>query len=643
MRFERFCGFVAWSLPLGSALARSSSLAQWRGDVGVVRDVALAGMGWGGGVSTALSQGTLLLPLGSQTFRATLVSVLALGLFASLLFRFASLALRSVEAGSGLTASRFAVPAFATIATLLACMSPTLQLEATASGSSLMGAALALGVITRVANRTPNRPVLQLAETAILLGLTFAENAVVALAALATCAAWLWPNRRGTAPRRPRIGAENLPDRVQPLAVSLFAVAAAIASFSGIVRSFAPNTTVDLGGPFLWGSALPAGASLVRPVLTSFSSEIGWVAGVGAVLGCAHAVRNGHGIGFVRVAAIACVIDVALLGVIGPTEGTLAVRALSFATLCALAATGVFSTLALLVKNRVPFARAGAALVVAIHFTVIALLTEQAGFIADRSAHDGADCFTEIALDQLPQNAAVIVDDPRVTWRLFAAQAVEGRRRDVLVIPKRLLHRGRIATSLLTSEPRIEPFLRTVALEGSADEWSLSELADGRPLFLVPEVGWDAGIYDHLTPRGAWLEFDSEPKTTHERSFDVDATVTQMGRVSEIARRPGGDPETKEVIQAVATVQAKLLLRVGQVDSALDYLARMNLPNNNARALTRSLDVMFASTISRLPSTTELRAKPRAKKKVQAKKDAPPLFRKPRKAAERPAAEAQQH
>jgi hypothetical protein len=79
------------------------------------------------------------------------------------------------------------------------------------------------------------------------------------------------------------------------------------------------------------------------------------------------------------------------------------------------------------------------------------------------------------------------------------------------------------------------------------------------------------------------------------------------------------------------------------VDSALDYLARMNLPNTNARTLTRSLDVMFASTISRLPSTTELRARPRAKKKVQAKKDAPPLFRKPRRALVPAPAEAQQH
>lgn len=617
---------MSWSLPFGFALSRSSSLAQWHGDVGAVRDVTLAGTGWGAGLTTNLTQLLMLLPLGSLSYRAAMLSNLALAVFSWLLFRVALRALRAQETALALPGSRFAAPAFGLIAALLATLSPTLQLEATAGGTSMVGAALAIAVVDRLMLPRGDRPALQFGETALLVGLGFAENAIVTLTALAAGLVFAWSTvmKRRTSARLSRAGGV------------VFAFTAIVVSLPGIVRCFAPNVAIGLGGPFLWGPILPSPSVKIEPVLTSFAHEAGWVACASAILGVVFSLKSVAGRSLLRALVVVCAVDVVMLGAAGPTAGSHAVRALSFGLLGSLGVVGAFSGLAELVKRRVPFARAAAAMTVAVQLTVIALISEQAHAVANRADHRGTDAFTEVALDQLPLHSLVLVSDSRMAWRLLAAQEVEGRRRDVLVVPKELLHRGKVAASVLTREPRADALLRTFALQGASDEFSLSQLADQRPLFVVPEAGWDASIYDHLSPRGVWLEFDSEPKSPAERKFDVDTTLVQVASLAAIARDRRSDPETRQAVHALTTTQAKLLLRVGQADGALDYLARMNLPDVDTRTVTRSLDVMFASTVARLPATTELRASKKATtKKGPKKSDAPPLFRKPRRSVDR--------
>jgi hypothetical protein len=644
VRFERFCGFVAWSLPVGAALARASSLAQWRGDVGSVRDLALAATGWGGGASVVATQVAALLPVGSLSFRAALISVVALGVLGATLYRVALGVLRSVELGFGLRPSRFAAPAFAMIGSLLTGLGSTLQLEATTGGSSLLGAALALAVVARLGcpPSDVSRPALQSTETAFLVGLAASENVMATLVAVA--AGLAWASGRGPA----------LPIRVQRLAVGLTFVGLLVGSSTAILRAVTPHAAIDLGGPFLWGQALPTAAARVAPPLTAFVAETGWLCAVGACLGlllvfAASVTGDGarppraneavsadsprHARGFLRALVVLAISDALLLGAVGPTEGVVALRALTLGALSVVAVAGAFGALAILVKKRVPFARAGAVLVVALHLTVLSLVFEQATFVADREAQEGADLFTEVALDGLPARAVVVVDDPRTTWRLWAAQLVEGRREDVLVIPTRLLDRGTVAARTLAAEPSSEAFIRSTALTGSADEYALTELADARPLHLVPNPGWDPSVHDHLSPSGAWLEFDAEPKSPLERSFDAEATLRQISRLAPVVAAPRCDPATREVVQTVATAQSKLLLRVGQLDVALSYVAKMNV--GRSANVTRSLDVLFASTVARLPSSLEQQRQPRrvATKPKKPKQEAPPLFRKPRRPA----------
>lgn len=641
MRFERFCGFVACSLPVGAALARTSSLAQWRGDVGSVRDLALAATGWGGGASVVATQVAALLPVGSLSFRAALISVVALGVLGATLHRVALGVLRAVEQGFGLRLSRFAAPVFAMIGSLLTGLGSTLQLEATTGGSSLLGAALALAIVARLGCPASDvsRPALRSTETALLVGLAASENVTATLVALA--AGLAWASERGPA----------LPLRVQRLSVGLTFVGLLVGSSTAILRAVTPLAPIDLGGPFLWGQALPTAAARVAPPLTAFVAETGWLCAVGACLGVllvfaasvtgdgarpTAAVSSGssrHARGFLRALVVLAISDALLLGAVGPTEGVVALRALTLGALSVVAVAGAFGALAILVKKRVPFARAGAALVVALHLTVLSLVFEQATFVADRETQGGADLFTEVALDGLPARAAVVVDDPRTTWRLWAAQLVEGRRKDVLVIPTRLLDRGTVAARTLAAEPSSEAFIRSTALTGLADEYALTELADARPLHLVPDPGWDSSVHDHLSPSGAWLEFEAEPKSPLERSFDAEATLRQISRLAPVAAAPRCDPATREVVQTVATAQSKLLLRVGQLDVALSYVAKMNV--GRSANVTRSLDVLFASTVARLPSSLERQRQPRrvATKPKKPKQEAPPLFRKPRRPA----------
>ena len=73
---ERLSRFLSWAVPFAVALFRCSPFAQWRADTATLRDVALLPMGFGGGVSTALTQLAQLAPLGSRTLRAAFPVVL---------------------------------------------------------------------------------------------------------------------------------------------------------------------------------------------------------------------------------------------------------------------------------------------------------------------------------------------------------------------------------------------------------------------------------------------------------------------------------------------------------------------------------------------------------------------------------------
>ncbi len=597
---ERLARAIAWLGPLALALSRTSPHAQWRSDVSAVRDLGLAATGWGGGVTTSIMQVARLVPLGSLSFRASMVSAAALAIACTALFGIALQLLRALERATGRTPSRWTAPWLATASTFVAAMSPLYQSEATVGGTTLVGVALALVLLDRglglVSGFRGPRPMASVVSGAFLLGAATAENAFAGAAALLASVVLLVVATRGGATSARLV----LPGRVLGRAALAAGLGVAVFSAPSLLRWCAPHAIFDLGGPWLWGAVLPPDVT-PRPTLsTVWSDDVGWIpvalAAFGAVvLGVRRASRP-----LAAAVVVLPMADMILRLWLGATEGTLALRVIGLGAVACMSTAGLHAGVSELVRRRVPFARAGSAMLVAFYGTLIALITESAALRSDRAEQQGAQEFTDVALDELPGSAAIVVDSPIVAWRLMAARAVEGRRPDVLVVPTRMIDRGKLASDLVAHDAAVEPLVRSLALGKSADEFSLAHLADARPLRVELERGFADRVYDHLTLEGPWLRFRTDPLGKNDRKSDVKRTLAPMRRLIAATTGDGGDVTTRFVVASLARAHAKALLRLGDTASATQYLAAVEAPGTNALTTGASLDVLFAGAVSRL-------------------------------------------
>jgi hypothetical protein len=616
-RFERACALSAWALPFAIALTRASSHAQWRGDVAAVRDVGLAGLGWGGGVSTALSQVALLLPLGSVTFRTALVSCLALAVAAQALFGLALSMLRAVEARGRDEPSEVAAPALAALATMLATMAPTFQSEGTVGGGVMVAAALCLAVIARTAAAAERarveNPHRGLVGSAFLLGAAIAENAVAGgvTALVLIVASLVAPSSAGTGK------VWLIPSRV--VRASGLAALAGLLVFSapGLLRAMAPNTALDLGGPWLWGSLLPGAAAAKPTLVQAWTTELGVIAVGMAAFGVVTLALLRDTRVWLIAPLLVFTAELLLHSRVGATEGALGLRSLSLGLTACVSTVGVHAFFTRLTRLRVPLARAGAALVVAFTGTLVALTVEQSSEVADRDRARGAEELTDLAVERLPPRAAVLVSAPHLTWRLLAASLVEGRRPDVLLLTKSILHRGDAASRLMAREPSAEPLVRLFAIEGRTDEFSLNEIADARPLVVEPDLSWSDPEYAHLSIDGAWLRFQPEPLGKSDKRLDLPPTLARLARLFEaVAERPG-DEDTAAAARALITAHAKGLLRANDVKGADAYLAAVDKPGTSITASSGSLEVAFAATLSHMPVNRAQKEREKEKAKIR--------------------------
>ncbi|MFO0550160.1 MAG: hypothetical protein U0271_17330 [Polyangiaceae bacterium] len=624
---ERFARFVSWALPVGLALVRTSPHAQWRGDVAAVRDLGLAGVGWGGGVSTVLAQVVSFLPIGTLTYRTALASALLLGLACYSLFHLALRMLRAAEAAHTKSGehSVFAAPLLAALATLTAGMTPAFQCEATVGGSTMLAASIALAAVERavsaiagapIAGESTRRPMARIIGWGFALGAVTAENAVAGLAACAAClvAAILATRRAGGSAGRPLV----IPMRVVRGAVLAGLFALALFSAPSILRVYSPHAALDLGGPYLWGAALPPDLSAHQGPLAAWSDEIGVMSlGLAAFGGLVLAATRSRALLAPLLVFVAA--DAAVRSMLGATEGTIALRLLSVASISSASTVGVYALVRKIQALRVPLARPGAAMLVAFHATLVGIITEQAAGRADRASQAGASAFTSAALEELPMRSTILVDSPLVAWRLLAAQLVEGRRADVLVVPRRLLDRGDVAASLLTEEPATEPLLRAIALEGVSDEVGLSSIADRRPLFVEAEGRWDDLIYRHITLAGPWLRFETEPLGKADRLNDLDAAIADVGPLVKAAATERGDVESLYVAATIVTKESRALVRLGLPADSRRFLAEVSVPEIDAVHGGGDLGYVVGPLLARLRAND-----PKAKRAANNPRPLPP-------------------
>ncbi len=601
---DRGSATLAWTVPLALALSRTSPHAQWRGDFSAARDLALLPMGFGGGLSTVLSQVASLFPVGSLTFRGALVAALALAVVGACAYRIALTLLRALEPEEH--PSRWAAPLLAAMASLTATMTPLLQEEATivggaaiATAPALGSLALALGALTGQARR----PLAQLVVAGLLSGVAAAERLPVGLASLAALVACAVATRFTR--RSERTGVSP---RAVGLALLASALAAAVLTLPAVLRGLTPSTPLDLGPPWLGPPPRAPELGGAPRILHAFVTEIGWVPLGLAALGAVVLVTRRAGRLLLAGPMAIVVFDVASRAAWGTTPGTTGVRLLALVCLACVSTAGLFAGAGQLIRLRVPAARASAVLLVAFHATLVALVAEVATTRADRSAQDGADRVTSLALDGLPPSAAISTDSPLLTWRLTNAQVLEGRRRDVLLLRRKLLARGGVARDLLAAEPVVEPLIRSIALSGASDEQSLAALADARPLFVDVERGWTARVVLHLSPDALWLRFRSDPPGKADRTAAHGATLATLRERFPPAKQQGLDVDTRVVLGTLVRSSAKVLLKQGDVEAASRHLADLGGSRPvDAIAEGGSLDVLFAGAVARLPAVRRAR------------------------------------
>ncbi len=564
---DKALGLVSAALPFGLAVSRAASAGQWRDDLPAVRDLGLVAVGISGSLSTFVSQALTLLPLGPRTFRAALGSAMALAVAASLLYWIGRRLLARAGAPPRL------VSVLAAIATLTAALSPSWQREATVGGGAMLATAavlatLAAGIAAIEATQTAPTARAFLGIGA-LLGATFAESPPAGIAALAGLSLLFVQ----VAPRSFSIRSSLPPRRVLFLGAVAALVTFGLFLAPLALRPAAPRAFTDIGRALSASSVAAFDVASARTTaLAAWSREVSVVSLGIAAAGAAIALFRDRTrdllLPFAALLALDTLLPARVAGALSADPLT-SYRVLALASIALCSALGVAALAHALLHARVPMAKSGAVLLVVFHVTLVALTSEEAGFAADRSEQLAAEVWVDEALGKLEPRAAILVRSPAVAWRLWAARITRGERPDVLVIPVPLLNRGRVAAGLLAEERAMEPLLRDFAMAGEPTEFSLSTLADARPLHVELDRRWGKRIVSHLSVDGLWLEYAPQPLGPSDRKLGAKAQSAPLTRVL-AAANAGGVPDapTSSVVAEALIGQSSALMSLGEHDAA---------------------------------------------------------------------------
>lgn len=525
-------------VPFGVAVFRAAAHPQWRADLTSLRDLGLVSVGFGGALSSAAVQTSLWLPLGSHWFRASLAAALALALASWALARVAKRVLYDVDTPAWL------ISVLAAVAAVTAALSPTWQAEATVAGGAMLAVAPTLlafdvalaSTTTGTASLTPGATTRWLL-VACLVGLVLAESLACAFALICAIGMTL-----ATAGRMP-------PRRSWLVLGAVSTCTLALLSVPMWLRPLSSGGWSDVRHMLSAASLRALDVAVVRDgALSAWVQEVGVVSLALALVGTTVALFQQE-----RRAALGGFVVFVLLDMLYPVSATsrlvadplAALRALALSAFAVWGAVGILEVVTFAYKVRLPMARTVAVLVVVFHLTVVAVASDEAGHVADRSGHAAAEAWTDAGLDPLPRRAAVLVHSPDIAWRLWAAQTLEGARPDVLVVPVPLLQHG--WAPLLRAEPAVEQLLADLALTGQSSELALAQLAEARPLYTELDARWDSRMVTHLSVEGAWLRFEPQVHGRSDRtparahSLDADGRVASLITSGQVPDHPSTD------------------------------------------------------------------------------------------------------
>jgi hypothetical protein len=259
--------------------------------------------------------------------------------------------------------------------------------------------------------------------------------------------------------------------------------------------------------------------------------------------------------------------DALLHGVASPISAD-SCRLLALCGLAVLSALGVQCVLSLVRRLRLPFAEPVSVLLVAFHLTLACSAMENSQQTPTNAA--ASEAWTDETLGRLPPMSLLLVQDPDTAWRAWAARMVKGERPDVVVVPMSLIGDKALAGKLLAAEPNLAPLIRDISVSGRPSEYSLSLLADARPLFVDLDPHWDHRLLQHLAPAALWLRFSAHPQGRSDRAR---ALIEARGATSRVLRAlsAGASDSEPTIRQALTTrirEQAVLLASLGDKENA---------------------------------------------------------------------------
>ena len=262
---------------------------------------------------------------------------------------------------------------------------------------------------------------------------------------------------------------------------------------------------------FPWSRPVPWGGSPFAAL-----HQLGWAAAALAAAGTALSFRDRE-----TVVRASLLVSAALASLAAGPELGRSSLLLAAALVAELAATAVWLGGSLLVKRRVPLARASVALV---------LLLLLAWPLARLDAAVGQPTLARVAdaCEDLPLGSSVparalllLRDDAAERWAL-AAQAAGSLPASVDVLPLRHVESTRVQEAL-TVDPSLSPLVRETLLGGAPSELSLSNVAAQRPTFVELAPSMPKPLAKHLVPEFAWPRFDAEPRGASDRAAALDA------------------------------------------------------------------------------------------------------------------------
>ncbi len=567
---QRLLILSGWAALLGPLLVSLWGLgvgADWQDDEALLRGVALVPTGLSGITSTWLAQLFWMLPVGGGALRLAMVQAFGVGLIGLASF---VLGVKLLTRHLGLQSL---TPLLALCGSLLVTLGTQARLESTSAGGHALAAGLMLALWAATL-REPQPATKERAGFALelnssfalgaLAGLTLLESPIGALTLLLGLA--IAPAMRRQSPSRDDAVAFTLGLLTVVLVLTLGLVLAGHERLVGLADWLAPP----------WRGL--AGLSLQPAALGAWFQELGpWAlllaAGGGVWAWMRPALRP-----WAVVTSTLLAVDL----VFGPARSELGLGAAAPLRLAALASLTLLAMLAVqslslgVIRLRGPIAKLATVLPLLFLATLVLVNADDAGFAVERSERGAAERFTDEALAELAPNSVLLLSDARLTRRLWTARLLRGQRPDLLVVPMPWLERGGLTQRLLEGEPALVPMLREVLINGRPSEFSLSGLADQRPLAVEPESSWERRLLEHLTPYPFWSHFEAQTVGRSDRrraALEQRTGLTRL-RASLPASGAAGPPGATQVLLARRLAeQLRLLASLGDRETLPPLLA----------------------------------------------------------------------